>query len=256
MNSGEVLGKVNAYTPLEDYTCGEKNRFHDLPISATIKGEQWHIASFLGEHWAEPGTRYQKRELARYISKVNHRGGVVSIDVLLYRDGTLDRSQLEVLKAIRPYLKSTPPPQAVPPGNLAFEKPADLLSLDGSRHLVVNSRVHFASLGVDGNKATYAVPGGEWPWTYEVDLIDTVPVNRIKVTFGSGYATQFEFKLSMDRHKWVTVASKNEHKGKPYEASFPPVKARYVRVSALRPNGPNQPGTQMSVHELEVYRSK
>jgi hypothetical protein len=34
------------------------------------------------------------------VRKVNDRGGVVSIEVMLYRDGGLDRSQLEMLKAI------------------------------------------------------------------------------------------------------------------------------------------------------------
>ena len=39
--------------------------------------------------------------------QVNERGGVVSIDVLLYRDGGLDRSQLGMLKSIgRPSAKA------------------------------------------------------------------------------------------------------------------------------------------------------
>jgi hypothetical protein len=29
--------------------------------------------------------------------------------------------------------------------------------------------------------------------------------------------------------------------------------ARYVRVVAVVPNGPNQPGTEMAISELEVY---
>jgi hypothetical protein len=28
---------------------------------------------------------------------------------------------------------------------------------------------------------------------------------------------------------------------------------RFVRVEAVKPNGPNQPGAQMSIAELEVY---
>jgi hypothetical protein len=32
--------------------------------------------------------------------------------------------------------------------------------------------------------------------------------------------------------------------------------ARYVRIQALKPDGPNQKGRQMAVAELEVYQDK
>jgi hypothetical protein len=144
----------------------------------------------------------------------------------------------------------------VPPGNLAYRKQALLLSLDGSHELEVNSGKHFARHGVDGRPDTKALAGGEWPWTYEVDLVDTAPVNRIRVTFGEGYATHFEIKLSADHENWLTVATKEDHDGSPFEATFDPVDARYVRISALKPDGPDQPGAQMSIQELEVYAAE
>jgi hypothetical protein len=245
--------QVMSYTPHEDYTCGEQNRFFDMPVERWLDGEQWHILSYMGTGWAQPGTQYTKRELAEYVFDVNQRGGVVSIDVMLFRDGSLDRSQVEMLKAVRHELatgKTRPP---VPPGNLAYRKQAKLLSLDGSRPLEVNGGVHFPRLGVDGHLDTVALAGGEWLWTYEVDLIDTVNVRRVKVTFGTGYATQFEVRLSADGVHWQTVASKQDHDGSPYEATFDPVPARYVRVCAIKPDGPGQPGSQMSIAELEVY---
>lgn len=62
-----------------------------------------------------------------YVYACNAPGGVVSIDVVLYRDGDLDRSQLEVLKAIRPGLAKKGDEldawrtgQAVPPQNKAW----------------------------------------------------------------------------------------------------------------------------------------
>jgi len=252
LNRG-VDPQVCSYTPYEDYTCGEQNRFFDMPAERFLDGEQWHILSFMGSGWGHPGSQYTKQDLAEYVFDVNQRGGVVSIEVLLFRDGSLDRSQVEVLKAVRHELatgKTRPP---IPPGNLAYHKQARLLSLDGSHELEVNGGVHFPKLGVDGHLETTAAAGGEWPWTYEVDLIDTAPVRRIKVTFGSGFATQFEFRVSVDGVTWQTVASKADHDGSPFEATFDPVKARYVRVCALKPDGPEQPGAQMSVAELEVY---
>lgn len=245
--------RVMSYTPHEDYTCGEQNRFFDMPVSRWLDGEQWHLLSYMGTGWGHPGSQYTKRELGEYVFDVNQRGGVVSIDVLLFRDGSFDRSQVEVLKAVRNELttgKARPP---IPPGNLAYRKPARLLSLDGSHELQVNGGVHFPRLGVDGRPETTALAGGEWPWTYEVDLIGTVKVRQVKVTFGSGYATHFELRLSADGTTWETVAAKTDHEGEPYEATLDLVEARYVRVCALKPDGPDQPGAQMAIAELEVY---
>jgi hypothetical protein len=258
--------ELTAYSRHEDFTAGEQNRFHAQPTGRWLDGEQWHTLSYLGADrpgnylsagWCEPGVRYPKQELAEYVYAVNHAGGVVSIDVLLYRDGGLDRSQLEVLKALRPALagmKSQPP---VPPGNLAFRKPTLLLSLDGSRELPVNGGSggnHGARFGVDGDPGTTALASNEWPWTYEADLLQPFNVRRVKVTCApDGYATQLRIQVSADRTSWRTVASAENLAGQPFEATFEPASARYLRVSALKPDGPDQPGAQMAVSELEVY---
>ncbi len=245
---------VKSYTRHEDYTCGEQNKFFDMPVGRFLDGEQWHILSFLsGKWWGAPGVGYTKSELAEYVFDVHQRGGVVSIDVLLFRDGSIDRSQLETLKAVRTELRDGAARPPIPPGNRAYRKQSKLLSLDGSHPLEVNCGTQFPKLGVDGRLDTFALSGGEWPWTYEVDLVDTIPVRRVKVTFASGYATRFEIRLSQDGQKWQTVASKDGHDGQPYETTIEPVSARYIRVCAIKPDGPDQPGGQMSVAELEVY---
>ena len=257
--------ELTAYSRHEDFTAGEQNRFHDRPTQRWLNGEQWHVLSFLGVDradnylaagWGEPGVRYGKQELAEYIFAVNQAGGVISIDVMLFRDGGLDRSQLEVLKSLRPSLAGMKALPSVPPGNLAFRKPALLLSLDGSRELQVNGGggPHMARLGVDGDPGTTALASGEWPWTYEVDLLEPFKVQRVKATFGrAGYATQLRVQVSPDRAAWQTVGAAENPTGQPFEVTFAPAACRYVRVSGLKPDGPDQPGTQMAVAELEVY---
>lgn len=253
LNPG-VDPQVRAYTPHEDYTCGEQNRFFEIPPERFLNGEQWHILSFLsGTQWGASGAGYTKSDFADYVSDVTQRGGVVSVDVMLFRDGSLDRSQVEVLKAVRRTLREGHVRPPIPPGNFAYRKQAKLLSLDGSHALAVNGGMQFPKLGVDGKPGTFALAGGEWPWVYEVDLVDTVKVRRVKVTCGAAYATQFEIRLSQDGRDWQTVAEQHDHDGKPFEATFDPVAARYIRVCGLKPDGPGQPGTQMSIAELEVY---
>ena len=63
LNRG-VDPQVLAYTPVEDYTCGEQNSFFDMPAERFLKGEQWHILSYMGSGLGHPGSQYTKRELA------------------------------------------------------------------------------------------------------------------------------------------------------------------------------------------------
>ena len=118
MNPGQN-NEVHAYAECEDYTAGETRQFENLPAGRWIDGKQWHILSFLGNDfvnpllqmgkkkldsirgWGRPGCKYTKQQLSDYVCEVNSKGGVVSIDTMLYRDGSLDRSQLEILKALR-----------------------------------------------------------------------------------------------------------------------------------------------------------
>ena len=118
-----------------------------------------------------------------------------------------------------------------------------------------NADVHFPKLGVDGDLKTTALAGGEWPWTYEVDLLEPHPIRRLKVTFApNGYPTQFRLQLSTDRKSWQTVAAVDNHDGQPYVCEFAPVHGQHIRVSALKPDGPKQKGAQMAIAELEVYK--
>lgn len=59
--------------------------------------------------------------------------------------------------------------------------------------------------------------------------------------------------LSVDGSEWTTVAARQDHDGAPHEEEFAPIPARYVGVRGLKPDGPEQPGTQRSIGELEVY---
>jgi hypothetical protein len=264
MNNG-VEDRVRPYTRHEDFTCGEQEVFRDRPLARFERGSQWHILSFLGfpgpgnplgAGWGQPGVRYSAPDLAEYISDVTEPGGVVSIDVLVYRDGMLDRSQFETLKRLRPLLAATPR-TPVPPGNLAWRKPARLLSLDGLRELPVNGGSggnHAAGRGVDGKPGTTALAANEWPWTYEVDLLEPRPVRRVKATFArDGFPTELRIQVSRDRRDWETVAADRDLDGSPFAAEFPVARAQWIRLSAIKPDGPNQRGTQMAVAELEIY---
>jgi hypothetical protein len=92
---------VKSYSKWDDYTAGEMYHINTKPeIGGIVNGKQWHILTFLGKDWALPGSRFSKNELSNYISEVNKNGGVVSLDVLVKRDGSLDPMQYSFLKDI------------------------------------------------------------------------------------------------------------------------------------------------------------
>ncbi len=260
LNPG-VEDRVRAYSRHEDYTTGEQNSFSDLPLSRFVDGEQWHILSYLGTNWAQPGTVKSKREMIDYVHACTAMGGVVSIDVVLYRNGDLDRSQLEVLKSLRPglaakagELEAWREGKAVPPRNKAWRKFAFLRSADGKHPLGPSvGEIHAARCGVDGDAATCAQAGNQWAWAYDVNLLQPEKLSRVVVVFGPGHATEFELLASTDGEKWQTLAHCGGQQGGRVEIAFPTIEARILRVRAIKPDGPGQPGGQMSIAELEAY---
>ncbi|MDR2761707.1 MAG: alpha-L-fucosidase [Planctomycetaceae bacterium] len=260
---------MKAYSNYEDYICGEQNSFSLLPNGGRfLNGEQWHILSFLGISpknislgWGSPGVCKTKQELAEYIYRVNSLGGVVSIDVLLYRDGEMDRSQLETLKSLRERIavlakerNAWKEGKAIPAKNIAWKKPARLRSNDNKRDLPPSSGVIRAACnGNDGNCDTTAVGANDWAWTYEVDLCELIKVRRVVVSFGVSYPTEVEiFAVNSDGGE-ISLGRFSDQRGQSLDVSFESKEACKVRVRSYKPDGPNQLGGQMSISELEVY---
>jgi hypothetical protein len=106
---------------------------------------------------------------------------------------------------------------------------------------------------VDGDPATCAVAGNEWAWAYDVNLLRVEKLGRVVITFGQGHATEFEVLATVDGTKWQRLAAFRDQKGARVEVCFDPIEVRILRVRAIKPDGPNQPGTQMAIAELEAY---
>ncbi len=105
------VGYEGRYSQHEDYTAGEVTDFTNIyPEERFCNGSQWHVLSFLGipsqfndwgnPAWGYPGSKYSGKFISEYVNKVNNLGGVVSIDVCTFRDGSIDMGQAEVLKAL------------------------------------------------------------------------------------------------------------------------------------------------------------
>jgi len=137
--------------------------------------------------------------------------------------------------------------------NLAYCKPARLLSADGRRTLFTSNK-QYAFQGVDGNPKTSAAGACEYAWTYEVDLERVVLIDRIIVSFrDDGFATEYNILVADDDEVWKSVVHANVDRGGSHEHRILPVEAQCIRVQAVKPSGRGQLGGQMSIAELQVY---
>lgn len=251
-NPGQTLVHI---TPHEDYTAGEIMGVMESCHGRFIDDAQFHILSHLGRRWGHDRPRFSERWLIEYVREINHYGGAVTWDHPARPDGLIPQAFLDQFRALHEGL-AKPRPQ-LPPGNLASFKPARLLNLDGTRPLWVNGSKHFARHGVDTNLETRAQAGGEWPWTYHVDLLEVAPLRRIVVHFPPDkFATEYKIVVSADGKTWKAVAHAEDSGPGRHEHAFDATPARYVRVMALKPDQDKQPGGQMAVAELEVYAAK
>ncbi len=95
--------------PGDDFTAGEVNLLGGLPDDPMPGGVQWHLLSFLGapkdprmvyDGWGSPGCKYDPAWLGDYRRSVVERGGVLTLDLSLRRDGSIAPEQLEVMRGL------------------------------------------------------------------------------------------------------------------------------------------------------------
>ncbi|MBI5834834.1 MAG: discoidin domain-containing protein [Armatimonadetes bacterium] len=276
-----VINPIICQTQWEDFTAGEINEpgYMEHPgrwvVAPQKPGEtdapaeqrraQYQMLSYLGPTWCASPPRFTVDRVAEYTRDVMDHQGVVTWDVPIGAGGLIPKPFFDQLVALHASLAGPRPPKTerpvTPPGNLAFRRPAQLLSLDGLRTMQVNSGTYHPKCGVDGDPGTFALAGGEWPWSYHVDLEKAQALARVVITFAgsrdgprkTGYPTEYAIRLSADGLNWTEVAHVQDAVGGKVEHTFAAVEARYVRVLSIKPDAADQPGGQMAVAELEVY---
>ena len=106
--------------PDDDYAAGETNCLGGLPFNWSDPGDgphvlpgnpnaQWHLLAFLGkpenpravyDGWGAPGCKYDAGWLQCYRREVCARGGALTLDCCVRRDGTISPDQLALLRSI------------------------------------------------------------------------------------------------------------------------------------------------------------
>ena len=102
-NSG-VFHETRKWYENEEFTAGEFNDFTYIPKERFVDGAQNHILAPLGrkepghgQGWANSGAIHDREYMKNYINQVNRNGGVVTVDIKVYADGSFDPEQMDVL---------------------------------------------------------------------------------------------------------------------------------------------------------------
>lgn len=245
----------------EDFLAGEESTFHRYPRSQFVQHRgrniQWHTMSFLGDRWGAAGTgRYDSDRLASYVKYVSDLGGVVTIDVAINATGRINPGHLAQLNKVKQVVRNGIKPPRYP--SLTQYKPVFMLSNKSGQELPINGEVypHYGSYAVDGsyNPRQNAQASQEWDWSLLVDLMNPQKFQRSRIAFpADNYPTKYQILSSNNLVDWKVLVTNTINKGSTYDHKFPIVTARYAKVQALTPNGPNQPGTQMAISEFELF---
>jgi hypothetical protein len=225
-----------------------------------------HYTDWRCARYKEPldftGSDYQKvlykpEQLAQYIYNCNFNGGVVTIEVDNDQYGRIRPYQIENLQRTKKVIREGLPPKIY--SDLARYKPASLHSnsVNGAVNINGEEYWHFPSYGVDGiaSSRRYAQAGGEYAYTFQVDLLRPTLVSRVISQFAEEYwATEYAIYTTLNRIDWVLAAGGiTGTSGQRKETTFAPVLARWVALKALKPDGPSQEGIQMGVVSFEIY---
>lgn len=86
-------------------------------------------------------------------------------------------------------------------------------------------------------------------WIY-ADLGKEKTLSKITIKWEQAYATQYEILTSNDAKNWKRLLLKTDGQGSVEELTFPPIKARYVKLIGLKRVNPDW---GFSLWEVEIY---
>ncbi len=96
-----------------------------------------------------------------------------------------------------------------------------------------------------------AVAGDEkWAWTFHIELDKEHTLNELYIRFGNGYPTDWNVRISTDNVDYTTVFQQQNGELKEITVPMKQQKARFIKITSLRPDGPGQQGGQMQLNKV------
>ncbi|MEV6604069.1 discoidin domain-containing protein [Kutzneria sp. NPDC051319] len=233
LQKSQSLGYVTVGMPQPHFAT-------DFHVDASTDGTAWTtVGSVHGSGWGTVPVDFATPVTARYLRIVTEKpddGG--------QRGDQMAISEVGAFAAC-----------AAGPDNAALNKPAQAYFIDGTQALMQPNST--PALGTDGNPDTWTQATQRYRWSYQVDLQKAQSVDVVALTMPADkFATRFHIDVSLDGSTFWTVARRVDAAGGVTGVGLDqPVKARYIKVVADRPDDGGQAGGQMAVSELALYGS-
>ena len=262
-------GKIRQKYQLPKFFVPEKPFLDGARLHALVPFDSTFNPTVKTE-WAS----YDVDSLLRLCHSFHAVGGGVTLNSPINMDGTIPESSLAKLEAVGKSFKEknadkkySLDPKVLDrakkvqgknpnPKNIAWAKPSKLFTANMSNEVHSSSLSHDAFLGNDGHLDSVAVGGdGAWAWTYWLDLEKPTKISKIKLTMGDFYATEFTVSTSINDVLWDEIDHVyNNDKELVFTWNLKNKNVRYIKITSIKPDGPNQEGKQLGVYELEVYK--
>jgi formylglycine-generating enzyme required for sulfatase activity/predicted Ser/Thr protein kinase len=88
---------IRPMTMSEDFTGGEVDNPAEVQYSGAWVDMQFHMVSYLGAKWGSPPPRFQTDEIIEHTRRIVDKGGVVTWDVPVESDGTIQQAFMDQL---------------------------------------------------------------------------------------------------------------------------------------------------------------
>jgi hypothetical protein len=225
-----TLGYVTVTMPQSDFATA----FH---VEASANGTTWTtVGSVTGSGWGTIPVVFSTPVTARYLRIVADQP-----------DQGGERGSQMAIAEVGAYAATGASP------DLALNKPAQALYIDGTQALMQpGSQPSYAD---DGNPATSSQATDQYRWIEQIDLQQPESVNAISLLQpDSAFATNWHVDVSLNGSTWWTVARHDDDAGGLSGVRLAqPVRARYIRIIADRPDNGGQAGGQMAISEVGVF---
>jgi len=227
LQSAKSLGYVTVTMPQSNFATA----FH---VDASTDGTTWTTAGRMTDTgWGTIPVTFATPVTARYLRIVADQP-----------DQGAERGSQMAIAEVGAY--------APPAANLALAKPTQALYIDGTKALLQpGSQPTYAN---DGSPDTSTQATDQFRWMQQVDLGKPESINVISLLQpDSAFATHWHIDVSLDGSTFWTVARHNDTSGGLSGVQLDrPVRARYVRIIADRPDNGAQLGGQMAISEIQI----
>lgn len=235
---------------------GDNNYATDYSIQTSLTGGQGNFTTVKTVTGCTGGTSDQSFSAtnARYV-----RIQAIKPDGAGQTGVRMGIAELEVfgMPNFTPSPTPTDPPVVVPDLNIAINKKAAAYNIDGSPATMLSG--HEADKATNSNLSDWAQANGQYAWIEEVDLDDIYNINQVEVDFLPDlYASEYEIQTSIagGQGNFTTVKTVTGCTGGSSIQNFSPVSARFIRIKAIKPDGPNQTGGQMAIRQIKAKEYK